>query len=281
MSALPKERVALCLQQLPPLPQVVSELLASFAHEDDVDVERLAHQISRDQAITARVLRVANSSFYGLQSRVATIPDAVVVLGFRAVRSLVLAVGVNCTFFADRCRGFDAEAYRRHGIGTGLAAAGLSEMAGSNRELAFTAGLLHDIGQLALAANFPMEYTKVLDYRASKDCSSLAAERDVMGTDHAQVGGMLAEIWHFPESLRQALAGHHEPGRAADDSLANLIHIADATAHALEFSHQPGEMVMPLDPVAWQRIGGDWQVFRSVLPQIEANFAETCHSLLS
>jgi len=98
MSALPKERVALCLQQLPPLPQVVSELLASFAREDDVDVERLAHQISRDQAITARVLRVANSSFYGLQSRVATIPDAVVVLGFRAVRSLVLAVGVNYAF---------------------------------------------------------------------------------------------------------------------------------------------------------------------------------------
>lgn len=279
MSALHKDKIVLRLQQLPPLPRAVSELLASFAKED-IDVEQLARQISHDQAITARVLRVANSSFYGLQNKVATIQEAVVVLGFRAVRSMVLAVGMNSAFQTDQCRGFDAEGYQRHCVGTSLVAAGLAEMAGFNRDLAFTAGLLHDIGQLALASNFPGEYAKVLDYRHKHDCFTVVAERDVLGIDHTQVGALLAETWHFPESLHQAVAGHHEPAAATADSLANLIHVADVTAHALDFSHLVEELVMPLDQVAWERLGGDWLTFRSALPKIEKSFVETCQSLM-
>lgn len=279
MSALHKDKIALRLQQLPPLPRAVSELLASFAKED-VDVDHLARQISHDQAISARVLRVANSSFYGLQNKVATIQEAVVVLGFRAVRSMVLAVGMNSAFQTDQCRGFELEVYQRHCVGTSLVARGLADMAGCNRDLAFTAGLLHDIGRLALASNFPAEYAAALDYQRKHDCFAVVAERDVLGIDHAQVGGILAETWHFPESLHQAVSEHHEPAAASADSLANLIHVADITAHALDFSHLLEESAMPLDPVAWERIGGDWRAFRSLLPPIEKNFAETCQSLL-
>lgn len=278
MSVLHKDKIALRLQQLPPLPRVVSELLSSFANEE-VDVEQIARQISHDQAITARVLRVANSSFYGLQNKVATIQEAVVVLGFRAVRSMVLAVGMNTAFRTDQCRGFDAEVYQRHCVGTSLVASGLAEMAGCSRELAFTAGLLHDIGQLALASNFPEEYAKALDYQRQHDCFTVVAERDVLGVDHAQVGGMLAETWHFPESLLQAVSEHHAPAAAKSDSIANLIHVADVTAHALDFARLLGEAVPPLDPVAWERAGGDWMAYRRALPGIEQGFTETCQNL--
>ena len=154
MSTLQSEQIVARLKALPALPTVVAELLASFGNED-VDIGRLAEQISHDQALTARLLRVANSSFYGLQSRISTINEAVVVLGFRAVRSMVLAVGVSGVFRADQCPGFDPQLYIRHCVGVGLTARALARVTGRNPELAFTGGILHDIGELVLATCFP------------------------------------------------------------------------------------------------------------------------------
>ena len=105
MTMLNRDQVSARLKQLPSLPSAVSDLLASFSNEE-VDVEQIARQIARDQGLTARVLRVANSSFYGLQSKVGTINEAVVVLGFRAVRSMVMAVSMNGAFRVDQCHGF-------------------------------------------------------------------------------------------------------------------------------------------------------------------------------
>src|SRR5690606_16386942 len=114
MSTLSREEIAGRLKQLPSLPGVVSELLSSFG-QDDIDVDIIAQQIARDQALAARVLRVANSSFSGLQNRVSTIQEAVTVLGFRAVRSMVVAVGMSGTFRHEQCPEFDARIYLRHG----------------------------------------------------------------------------------------------------------------------------------------------------------------------
>lgn len=279
MTALRREKIVSGLRQLPALPIVVEELLASFS-SDDIDVAHIARRIAQDQALSARVLRVANSSFYGLQSRVATIHEAVVVLGFRAMRSMVLAVSMNNALSVDQCRGFDLPGYRRHSVAVSMAAFYLADMAGCNRDLAFTGGLLHDLGQLALAANFPVEYAEVLDYQTHHDCFVTLAERDVLGLDHAEVGGMLAEAWHFPDVLCQALAQHHAPAAATADSLANLVHVADVTAHALGLSQSPQEMVMPLDRTAWLRIGGDWLAFNKALPEIEQAFEEAIQILV-
>ena len=146
MNTLDRAQIAAHLKDLPSLPVAVTELLASFDNEE-VEISRIAQLIARDQALTARVLRVANSSFYGLQSRVSTINEAVVVLGFRAVRSMVLAVGLSARFSAAHCGGFDPSAQLRHGVGVGLAARVLARLSGHNPELAFTGGILHDIGQ--------------------------------------------------------------------------------------------------------------------------------------
>ena len=253
-------------------------MLASFSNEE-VDVEHIARLIARDQGLTARVLRVANSSFYGLQSKVGTINEAVVILGFRAVRSMVMAVAMNGAFRVDHCPGFDAPAYLRHGVGVGLAARALAPLAKQNPELAFTGGLLHDIGQLVLASNFSAQYAVALAYRKQHDCPLVVAERDVLGLDHAEVGGLLAEAWRFPDSLHQAVAEHHAPATSLANSLANVVHLADSFAHALGLAGFTDELLMPVDRTAWERLDLDGEKCRKAFAEIERSFEETCQVL--
>lgn len=279
MEALKRDQVVARLKQLPSLPSAVSELLASFGSED-VDVDHIAAQIARDQGLTARVLRVANSSFYGLQSKVATIHEAVVVLGFRAVRSMVLAVGMSGAFRGDQCSGFAAQAYLRHGVGVGLTARALAGLIGQNRDLAFTAGLLHDIGQLVLASNFSEQYRQVLAFRKEKDCLLYEAERELLGMDHADVGGLLSEAWRFPETLHDAVVGHHAPATATAASLADLVHVADIVAHALGLAGHGDEAVPPLDRTAWMRLDLQPQAWAGTFPEILHSFEETCQILV-
>ncbi|HJV93367.1 MAG TPA: HDOD domain-containing protein [Azonexus sp.] len=278
MMALDRERVVARLKQLPALPTAIAELLATFGNEE-VDVGSIARKIALDQALTARVLRVANSSFYGLQHKVGTINEAVVVLGFRAVRSMVLAVGINGAFRGDHCPGFDTRSYLRHGVAVGVTSRLLAPLTGHNPELAFTGGLLHDIGALVLAANFPEPYAAVLAHRKQQDCFLVVAERAILGMDHGEVGGLLADTWRFPLALRQALAEHHAPGSVEPGSLAELIHIADAVAHALGHSGTDSEMVMPVDGTAWRRLGLDAEKIRRGLPQVVAGIEEADQAL--
>lgn len=280
MSTLQAEQIVARLKALPALPTVVAELLASFGNED-VDIALLAQQISHDQALTARLLRVANSSFYGLQSRISTINEAVVVLGFRAVRSMVLAVGVSRVFRPGHCPGFDPHAYVRHSVGVGLAARALAQATARNPELAFTGGILHDIGELVLATCFPEQYTKALAYREQHDCTLVEAERDIIGVDHAVVGGLLADTWRFPSSLRSAVAEHHAPSAATADSLADLTHLADGIAHALGLAKADNEMVMAVDQTAWQRLGMDSEKIARILPQVMKEMDETCQAFIA
>lgn len=275
MNTLQPDQIVAHLKHLPALPTVVVELLASFGNED-VDIAQLARQISRDQVLTARLLRVSNSSFYGLQSRIATINEAVVVLGFRAVRSMVLAVGVSGVFRAGQCAGFNPQSYVRHGVGVGLAARGLALLTGRNPELAFTGGILHDIGELVLASCFAEQYAQALAYRTKHDCPLVVAERDILGLDHAVVGGLLADAWRFPASLRSAVVEHHAPSAATADSLADLVHVADAITHGLGLSGSASEMVMPVDQTAWQRLGLDGEKIGRVLPPMMAGMDEAC-----
>ena len=275
MTQLKPEQVLACLQALQALPAVVTELLISFDNED-VDIAALTRRIACDQALAARLLRVANSSFYGLQTRVSTINEALVVLGFRAVRSMVIAMGVSGVFRADQCPGFEVQSHIRHGIGVGLAARALALETRHNPEIAFTGGILHDIGKLVLASCFAAQYSQALAYREQHDCLLVVAERDVLGMDHAEVGGLLADAWHFPPALRAALAEHHAPAAATADSPADLVHVADAIAHGLGLGENTGELVMPVDQTAWQRLGIDAEKIARGLPQVVDGMDEAC-----
>lgn len=282
MTPLTLEEILADIRQLPSLPAVVGELIRTLDNES-AGIEQLAEGIAKDQSLAARALRVANSPFYGIQHKVASIHDAIVILGFRAVGSLVMAASVTSYFKPPPEVDFDPTRFWRHGIGVALCARALAREVGLDTETAFTAGLLHDIGVLMLLTTRPEHYAAVLAARHERDCALVEAERDLLGFDHAAAGAALAERWRLPDEIARAVAQHHapEPGRdaAARLSLADVVHVANALAHALDLAGDPDALVPGLDAAAWRRIGLAERRLRDLLPDIEREHEGYCAML--
>ncbi|MBS0346963.1 MAG: HDOD domain-containing protein [Proteobacteria bacterium] len=262
------------IRSLPAMPAVALELLHTLTETDasSADLADLARRIAQDQAITARVLRVANSPFYGLQSRVASINDAIVVLGFSAVRSLVLAAAVMASLPGGPCTGFSQERFWRHVLGTAAAAQAIGKRLGRPSEALFIAGLLHDIGRLALVVLYPASYASALASAREQDRTLQAAELELFGFDHAAVGAALAEHWHFPDDIVDALAWHHQPGQGKADGLAAIVHYADAIAQALDLDEAEDSQVADLQESAVASLGLDWDALRAILAETQSRF---------
>jgi putative nucleotidyltransferase with HDIG domain len=278
MTAISLEQAVANVRDLPTLPLIVTELISSF-EQSDVSVGELAAKVSKDQALTAKTLRLANSSFYGLQCKVRTIEQAIAVLGFDSVRALVTAAGIIGNFGAGGSGGFDFTAFWRHAVGTALCAKSVARLAKCNQEFAFVSGLLHDIGRLVLVTGFPAQYADVIAYRHANDCEMLQAERSVLGLDHAVVGRALAEHWKFPRLIQRAIAHHHAPMAQDLGDIPSVVHVANAIVHALDLSGQVDEMVPAIAQNAWDSLGIDSAGLRRVLADTESEFENACQIL--
>lgn len=259
------------IHSLPAMPAVALELLQTLSGGDP-DVDALASRIARDQAITARVLRVANSPFYGLQMRVGSIHDAIVVLGFSAVRSLVLTSAVVTTLPAGKCAGFSADRFWRHVLGTAVAAQALARPLRRKPESLFIAGLLHDIGRLVMLSANPEGFARVIELAAERDCHLIDVETEVFGCDHTAVGAAIAQHWNFPAEIVEALAFHHNPAQTKPGSLAAIIHYADGIAKALDLEGAENTQMARLQPDAVNALGLDWQALTAVLTETHGRF---------
>jgi putative nucleotidyltransferase with HDIG domain len=279
MTRLSFEHVIRQIQELPSLPVVVLELLSSM-DQDDTDVHVLAQKIELDQALAAKTLRIANSSFYGMQSKVTSIPQAVSVLGFHSIRTVVTACALTGSF-APVSGGFDFQAFWRHSLATAIAARLLAPHLRVNPETAFTAGLLHDLGTLVLVTRFPAEHALVRSYRQAHDCQMAEAELAVIGIDHAQVGSALAAYWKFPEAIQRAVAEHHAIERLEAGGLPLAVHLANAVALALDLAGVDDALVPPLSPSGWRSLVLDEQAWLALLRQTEHTFDEMSPIMLA
>jgi putative nucleotidyltransferase with HDIG domain len=268
------------LDDLPSLPAVVMELLNSI-DQDDIDISVLAKKVSHDQALTAKTLRLANSSLYGLQVKVTTIQQAITYLGFQTTRNLITAAAVTGCFAEGHCPGFDHKAFWRHSIATAACAKVLARQMRFNQDYAFTAGLLHDIGRLVLVACFPNQYSETIAYREAHDCYLLEAERTVLGVDHVDAGLALAEHWNFSDTMRLAIGGHHDPEAPGAGFLAAIIHVADAIVHALDLAQVKDDLVPPVSTVAWTALGLDEAIYLQLFRETELQYEEISMVLLS
>jgi len=239
------------LVSLPRAYHRVSEML----HDDRYGAADIGRVISHDPALTARLLRLVNSAFYRLPRHVDTVPLAINVVGTRALHELVLATAVASAFARIDTRLVDMADFWHHSIYCGLMARLLSrELDLGESEQAFIAGLLHDLGKLALYHELPDETEAILERFAATDEPLHLIEREQLGFDHADVGGALLRAWELPAIYQESVACHHRPAdcRLYRDE-ACLVHAANALSKPVEPGHKVRReqtAVPALDPAA-------------------------------
>ncbi len=221
------------LHQLPSLPQVLQELIASF-NNADLDTITLAHKIEHDQGLSAKVLRMANSSFYGLTRKVGSIQDAVTVLGFDSVRSLVLSTGMIRTFPPTPDSLFDRQVYWQRCYRVATISKSLARNLGQGKQLAFIAGMFCEIGQLILDLCIPQQFSELLRQQASSKLGLIELERSQLGFDHFEIGADILHIWNFPLELEQLTRNWNNPElQTTFDPLTCVVHIAASVENGI------------------------------------------------
>lgn len=189
----------------------------------------------KDLGLMTKLLQLVNSAFFGLRTHVSDPEQAVALLGFDTIKSLVLSSQVFAQFDQSRLPSFSMEDLWRHAMLTGTCARRIAKDAGASPQVideAFTAALLHDVGVLVLAANRPEDYAQVLDLMRMKRLPDWAAERDVFGADHAHVGAYLLGIWGLGDGIIEAVAFHQHPGecQASGFTAVTAVHVANVIA---------------------------------------------------
>lgn len=269
------DRLLAATDALPTLPQVVSHILETL-DDESADADALVHHLNTDPAIVARLLSAANSSAFGLSAPVTSTRQAILVLGLSTVRTITLA-----TALIERLGqvGRDGRQLWRHSIGVAACARSIAEHVGYDPETAFSAGLLHDIGQLLMAAVAPEAVARAMEHAASEQLSSVAAEQTVFGYDHAIVGAELARQWNLPHDIICGIHAHHLPDSGEDGEIGDLIHLAEVLCHALDLGAAKSNRVPDVSELALLRLGLSWPALTPRFPAIGARYRGICLAL--
>ncbi len=223
------------IRNLPAIPTIMIEI-NNLLGNPLTSVNELANIINRDQGLTAKILKIANSPLYGLPRKVSTIEFAIVVLGFDHIRDIVVAVTIIETFSRKRKDDVNLRKYWIHS----LMAAGISkkiaeEFNYNNPGEVFTAGLLHDLGISIIQRYYEGEYKKITELITADKHNCLYAENITLGFTHQEIGELLLEKWNLPLSLSDAVANHHFPSESKNYKLAaSFIHLADYITNLLQ-----------------------------------------------
>ena len=242
------------------LPEVFFRI-NKLVEDPDSNMSDIADAVSHDPSFTVRLLRVANSSFYGFSSTINTVSKAVSIIGTSQIRSLALATSVASAFDGLPNTLVSMENFWRHSLYCALAARSLAKQARKcDPDAVFTAALLHDIGELVIFNRLPDQAKDalVLVLDSADEIPVYQAERQKIGFDHAQVGGELARQWNLPPMLEECIEFHHDIQSASRFKReVALVHIANILALMAEVQTlDPGD-VSPIDPTAWEVVGLD------------------------
>lgn len=219
---------------LPTLPTVVSKMI-ELVDDPRTHTRTLAKLIANDQSLTARILKLANSAYYGFSREISTVDTAIVVMGFHAVKEMGLSLSVFDTFKNMSNEGnFDVYRYWEHGVGVGVAARSLARKYGTtDAGEMFVAGLLHDIGKMILIQYMADDFRDVEEYMVQRGVSYFDAEAAVLGITHGEIGALIAERWHLPQIITQCIRYHHIPFDAPEAFQKDcaIVNCADLMCH--------------------------------------------------
>lgn len=256
---------------IPPLPVVASKVLA-MVNDPDMDIADLVAIIEKDQGLTAKVLRVSNSAFFGLARRIATVREAVVALGLNNIRNQILTLSAY-SLMQGEASGYALEAGRLwdHSLCTALCAERLACALDLKRikDEVFIGGLLHDIGKSVLSFYVGARFRSILRRVDELGESFAEAEAEELGFDHAEVGARVALRWNLPEVLVEIIGDHHHPAtQFADAPQVCIVHIADAVASMLGIGVGVDSLEKRLDVDAAALVGFDDRCAQDIMAYV-------------
>lgn len=238
-------------ENLPVLPQVATVVLR-LADDPNASARNLEKLIERDPALAAKTLRVANSSYYGL-SNVGTVARAISILGMNSIRSLVISVSYQ-QMISGRvtAKNFDKTAFWSHSLAVATAAKILGKMKRPEKaEELYLAGMMHDVGYLVLDRFCPSELDESIRMSRSEMISVYEAELKLLGFDHGEVGGLLAQKWGLPKPLESAIRFHHRVALDEDfQEMTAIVNVADYLAHEAGLTNSSPANTAKMDPAA-------------------------------
>ena len=236
------------IETLPSVPKTYTMIIEELSQEES-SLKTVAELIAQDVGMTANILKLVNSAFFGLRTHVASPIHAVNLLGTDIIKALILHQNVFSQFKRDSFPGYDLELLWTHSLTTGLFAKNIAGLAGvpcQDRDDCYIAGLMHDAGKLILANNFEDDYKEVLRLCREQNRTAWTAEKEIFGTSHAEVGAFLLGLWGLSEPIMEAVCHHHDPKRRPGKGLWPLtsVHAANCLEHEIvvingDYAHNP------------------------------------------
>lgn len=220
------------MDRLPSIPSLYVEIVERL-RDPQTDLEEIGGIVAQDLAMTAKILKLVNSAFFGLGRQISSPAEAVSYLGVDTIKSLVLSIHAFSQFADSKFKGFSIDALWVHSQQTAGLAKETARLEQGGQKLmdeAFVAGLLHDTGKLVLASNFPAQYDQVLEAGQAGSLALLTAEENTFGANHAEIGGYLLGLWGLPVPVVEAIALHHQPGKCPHLVFSPLTAVHVATA---------------------------------------------------
>lgn len=269
------EKRVIEMTNLPTLPGVLRQI-ARMTEDRESSAQDVAKLIGTDQVLSAKVLRLINSPVYGFPGRISSVTHAVVLLGFNVIKGLVLGTSVFSTI------GEPGRGLWQHSLGCAVLARRLAMLKDIKEpEEVMVAGLLHDLGKVALMHIAPSDYNAAVASAKATRQSISTLEEQTFGMTHTQVAAILAHEWHFPERLTSPLLYHHFPSRAKNHAgYAALVHLADILARGMSYG-DPGDAVMPkLDADAYRALGLSLAQIDDALVEAEAEYTAGARAFL-
>lgn len=231
------QELPLMREDLPFSPEVLQQLFVQTGNGSLASMEDVGETLSKDQGLTARILKLANSAYYGLQAEVQSVSRAAAVLGMAEIRNIVLALGVTgLTRRYSMPEDFDLGRYWAHQFMVAMVARELSHMIDVGKpENLFTSGLLHDFGKLVTALKRPEDWAAIRELAESDEMTDSEAEEEYWGLDHAVIGALVLRSWDLPAALVEPVNWHHSPDLSPEFSNeSNVISLADSVVHAVD-----------------------------------------------
>lgn len=262
------KKIIMDTKTLPTLPGVINKLNA-LSDNDKSSVQEMAKIVSSDQVLSARILRLANSPSYGFY-RVSTISNAMILLGVNVVKSLALSSSIFEIMEKNSVGLWE------HSLGVGVAANLLArKLALPECEEIATAALLHDIGKVIVSLKCSEAERQILAVVKQKQVYISDAEHEVIGTDHAEIGGWLAKSWFLPDKLSEPIAYHHDVAKSENHRIkTSVVHIADVLIKASGFGDSGDQLVHSIQQVAWDTLRLNEQILEELVTEIEDKLVE-------